>query len=977
MTVYERRYLILSTAAVVIVAFGIPDVARAQTICSGQPIAGGTGISCSNAFQIVATGTTTASVGADTNGQGLALTSSGDQVTNLVITGPYQTSTDNGISAVSGGSIRLSVAGTISTTGVGGNGDAVFLMPTGTLNVSLQDIATSGRNAWGLNWWGGTGGSISVQDVSTSGGGWAAGILVDSVKGAINVVARDITATGHGISVSYSEGPLSVVARNILITGDDYEGIRIVHGDGVINLNVNSIEVNGKDGGGVYVSGSSRITASLGSVLTRGLNSPGILIFNGSGDTSVIVGGVSTSGALSHGARIESQGGVTFSNQGSVIVSGADSYGIDVRAGSSPVTVTTGVVTSTAANAAADASFAAVRIVAAGAAPVIVNASGNISTTATNGSGIWAQTGGIITTNVNTGVTVQGQTAVTLGGATGNTLVVNGTIRSTTVGAPSYAVIGGPLSLTLGAAGVIQGPLAFTAGNDSFTNNNTVGYTQSGVIDFRVGNDTFTNTTSFTQNAAVNFGDGNDAVVNNGIYNAVGTTDFGLGTDTFTNNAAGQVRAFDGATTFANLETFTNANGMIDLRDGAANDSFTISGNYVATGAARLGIDVAGATNVNIADRLVIGGTTTGTTTVLATFINPVIDPTGALIVDSTLGNITTGQFVLGGTTSAGLINYSLEARAGDVFLVSRPDEVVFDQLLVGRLANDIWYQSAEAYQSYAMSRRIDYGNARKGSVGIWSQLYGSQERFGDRSRTVSAFNTSLTTSSRFETKRRGAQSGLDFGAQNFVVGVTAGYEHGKGGSDFGTDLDLEGYNYGAYAQFGAEQGIYAGVLMKRDDYEVRVINNAIGATMVRPDGRSTGIDGEAGIRFGSPGSTNFDVGAGLSYVRSRVDGYRFGNVDFSGQRHTSTRGRFQARASFAGALAPFIDGKLFQEFGDANDLSVRSGLLTSSIDDQKRGTWGRVETGIGGGAGGGPLISGWVDLGDVKGYGVRGGFRF
>jgi hypothetical protein len=91
----------------------------------------------------------------------------------------------------------------------------------------------------------------------------------------------------------------------------------------------------------------------------------------------------------------------------------------------------------------------------------------------------------------------------------------------------------------------------------------------------------------------------------------------------------------------------------------------------------------------------------------------------------------------------------------------------------------------------------------------------------------------------------------------------------------------------------------------------------------------------------------------------------------------TSTRGRLQARASFAGTLAPFIDAKVFREFGDENELTLRSGVASSTVADGKRGTWARLEGGIGGGAGGGPLLSAFVDLGDVRGWGLRGGFRF
>jgi hypothetical protein len=563
-------------------------------------------------------------------------------------------------------------------------------------------------------------------------------------------------------------------------------------------------------------------------------------------------------------------------------------------------------------------------------------------------------------------------------------LIVNGTVTSTTAGAGGYALLpgAGSLNLTIGAAGTLNGPLTFTGGADTFTNSRTAGFTQVGAMDFGAGADTFNNTTTFNQTATITAGDGNDVFNNTGTFNAVGTIDFGAGTDVFNNGTtgtggvAGTLTAFSGAT-FANLETFNNNAGLIDLRDGAIGDILNLgAANYAATGNARLGIDVAGANGLLTSDRLVYGGTTSGTTTVLANFAgsSAVIDPVGTLVVDA--GSVAAGQFVLGGVTNAGVINYSLETRGSDVFLVSSPDEIVFDQLFATRIGNDIWYQSAEAYQAYAMSRRIDYGNERKSPLGIWAQLYGSRDRFGDRTRSVSAFGTTLNVNNRMETRRRGAQAGVDFGASNFLVGVTAGYEHAGSDSFYGTVLDAEGYNYGAYAQFGAQQGFYAGLLLKRDTYDVRLINNAIAAS-ARPEGRSTGVDGEVGFRFGNPGGLNFDVGAGLSYVRSRIDDYSFGNVTFDNDRHTSTRGRLQARATFAGAIAPFIDGKIFREFGDAGDVVVRSGNLNSTIVDAKRGTWGRLEAGIGGGAGGGPLLSGWVDLGDVRGWGVRGGFRF
>lgn len=876
-----------------------------------------------------------------------------------------------------------STGGTTTATAGAINSSLLGVNLTGT-GVSFTGAGVTSRD-FGVRAVGSTG-PVTIRSGAVS--SVLTGISGTSTTGLIDIGNCPTVATtganAPGIVATSTTGNITVNCGAVTTAGANSDGVNLTSTSGNVNLTTTSVNTgSGADSDGVVIATAGTVTASTGTITTGGAASDGLQITGGAGAVTATVAGVTTTGANSDAISITRAGPVTVTNTGTIAVSGANSVGIDVATtGTGAVSVTTGVVNSTAANTAADPSFAAVRVVAAGAAPVTVVANGNITTTA--GSGIWAQTAGTSSVTVNSGVTVSGPTAITLGGATGNTLVVNGTLTSTTAGTSGYVLApgAGPLTLTLGTAGSISGPLTFGAGNDVFTNNRTAGFTQSGALSFGAGNDTFNTSTTFTQNAAIAFGDGNDTVNNTGVYVATGTTDFGAGTDTFNNGTtgttgvAGTLNAFSGAT-FTGLEAFNNNAGLIDLRDGATGDVLNLgTANYAATGNARLGVDVGSANGVLTADRLVYSGTTTGTTTILPTFLSGVvIDTTGALVVDA--GTVAAGQFVLAGPTNSGLVNFGLETRGSDVFLTGRPDEATADLLFVNRIGNDIWYQSAEAYQAYAMSRRVDFGNERKSPVGIWAQLYNSKERFGDRNRSTTAFGTALTTSGRFETKRRGAQGGLEFGAPSFLIGATAGYEHAEGGTDFGTDIDAEGYNYGVYGQFGAQQGLYAGVLLKRDVYDVRVTNVSVGALTVIPEGKSTGIDGEVGFRFGNPGTLNFDVGAGLSYVRSRIDDYSFGNLSFDNDRYTSTRGRLQARASFAAPIAPFIDGKVFHEFGDASDLVVRSGALTTGLVDQKRGTWGRIEAGIGGGAGGGPLLSAFVDLGDVRGWGLRGGFRF
>ena len=88
--------------------------------------------------------------------------------------------------------------------------------------------------------------------------------------------------------------------------------------------------------------------------------------------------------------RQQARGALTHSDTG---VTGADSIAIDVATSgvgaAAGTVVNTGIVNSTATNAAAVPSFAAVRVINTGTAPVTVNATGNV--TAAAGSGIWAQ----------------------------------------------------------------------------------------------------------------------------------------------------------------------------------------------------------------------------------------------------------------------------------------------------------------------------------------------------------------------------------------------------------------------------------------------------------------------------------------------------------------------------------------------------------------------------------------------------------
>lgn len=205
---------------------------------------------------------------------------------------------------------------------------------------------------------------------------------------------------------------------------------------------------------------------------------------------------------------------------------------------------------------------------------------------------------------------------------------------------------------------------------------------------------------------------------------------------------------------------------------------------------------------------------------------------------------------------------------------------------------------------------------------------------------------------------------------------MTGGYQQAD--ADFRStpgEIDAEGLNLGAYAQFGRSTGLYGEVLAKMDWSDVRLTNDAFEFSDGNPDTRSWGIGGEIGYRWTS-GSVNFDVGGGLASVRTKIDDFSSEGVDYDFERTTSLRGKLGARIEFGSNLAPFVDARLFHEFEGDTRLILANGDDQDRVEGDGLGTWARMEAGIGARNGRGVILSGWAEFGDVKGVGVRAGFR-
>ena len=896
-------------------------------------------------------------------GYGLALTQvdTGTKLLTVNNTGSVTVNAGNTPTAGSGnGALRITSygdnvtyqgAGTISNLGTG---DGLQVEASGSatpvalnLNVGGAIVAANGRGVWLNNTTVGSTTNATFTSVTTTGAGQA-GIVSATTTGAQTIGTGTVTATGTGLSATSTTGALTANVTGNVTTSSAAAGQGIaLSSTGAAAQTVNVTGGNVTNTGGVAIQ-----TSSFGA------------------QTVNVSAGRTVSGAT--GVNVLGTGGTLAVNNSGTITGTTAAISSPVRA-----TITNnagGTINGT--------------LTLSSAADTVSNA-GTLSLTGIStlgdGADIFTNTG---TTTIAAGSTLDlglGDDTVTNSG----TLTINGTL--------------------LGGDGV-----------DTLTNNAGATTTVNGTVNLGLGNDVITNAGTFSvaSTGTLNLGDGNDTVNNSGTYAIAGTQDFGLGTDAFNNTgtvnvtgtgvlanletfsnastgtvnfASGSTLTAGSATSFTNngrfnvetgpvgiiTPTFTNgATGVIDMQDGANGDVTTITGNYVGVAGSKLLIDANA--DLSGSDRLVVSGNITGTSQLSVGYLGTAatFNPTGSLVVDGG-GTTAAGSFVLDpATTNNGLLTYALDLRGADYYLRSNFNAGVTGLAPLARMGSDLWYQSFDAYHD-GIAGRHGYRENQTSPVGVWANLYVSRDKWGETSTTSTLFGQTLTYSSEVENKRRGAQGGIDIGVGGFTVGITGGYEKNRATNGSAASYNIEGYNYGAYALFGSEAGIYGGVMYKRDDFDVAFIDNGRGFGLDLNDAHSDGFDGELGFRT-TGDSIKFDLNGGLSWVKTKIDPVNLYGSTFSYDGAESMRGRLGARMILPQAMGAFVGVKVFHEFKDDNEgLLITSGTNNGTLFPESRGTTFRAEAGLGGDARGGPILTVWGDFGDSTGLGVRAGFRF
>ena len=958
---------------------------------------GATDVDYSGAGDVLNLGTTGDGLRIDTNGTGNITTNVGGDVTSAP--------GGNGIYALNSGTDGNISVTTATGTTVSANLVGVFAEVTNAASdgaISITNNATIGSlagpgtlthgvaaNNFGL-------GGITITNTGDIGsstdvliGAGVLGQIINplSTAGVSLTNSGDIVVADAGIA-GYNSGTGTITINNTgALTstmsagiyaeqaGTGTTGLVSVTNSGAIDAATNGIQTSNAGLGGVTITNNGAITADAMGIRARGLNAAatGNILVQGSGTVDA--------GTVGIWAPTAGTGTTTVNYTGAI---NAGTLGVLATSTTGAASVTVNNVT---------AGDTGVQVVNTGTQSITANG----AVTGTTTAGIHSDTTGNRTITVGTAGNVQGGAEAILLTNTGTATITNRGIVGTTGMLALNAAAAGATTFNNNAGATLNGNLTFGAGNDALVNAGT--FNTEGTTDFGAGTDTFTNTGTFnltgdatfvglettslggTTNLNGNTFTGSGTFTNTGTLNAdggsiqgftalsnAGTLNLDAGTTTvaaapFTNS--GTINATSGDSTLTGQTSFTNT-GLINMIDGAADDSLTIDSSFAGGTGSRLGVDV----DFDVADMLIVTGAITGTTAVDANILGSGALIGGGVQVVDGQSTSTANAFVLGNVTGAsGLVAYDIEQVGSDYFLTAGLTQAGFDPVLIGTMVPDLWYPSAnEVNANLAVPYKGD-------GLGFWVQGYASRDKYGDDEFEQTVAGVDYTVDNEISMGRLGIQGGVDIGmGDTGRVGITGGFgtHRGKGA----TELDADGWNIGAYGAFGGVTGFHAEALVKHDRYDVKFREGPLDDE--ETDVRSTGIDGSVGYRMPMGGeNASLDIFAGVSHVWNKIDDFEAYGLTYRYDDFDSTRGRAGARWNLGGDIQPYVQAAIHHEFSDNGSVELNDGVSNFALDADRRGTWGRLEAGVGGSPSRFPSFGAWVDLGDVRGIGARLGFRF
>ena len=823
-----------------------------------------------------------------------------------------------------------------------GSGDGVFGLrlesAQGDISVQSGEITTHGDDAIAMRVQTEYGDiDVTSGDIAT-GGDDATGISLETFGGRVTLVSDSIVTDGDdsmGISILANgypaEGPprpVSVTSGSVITGGRNATGIEVRASENDVVIDSETVETSGDNAAGIWAQadhGDMVVTSD--SVTTTGAFASGIELHSTSGDIRLTSGTVSTAGDGAHGIGAYSEDGLVSITSTSVTSNGGVGEG-RVRAAAiwgqsrAGVEIISGSVVANGANRHG--------VVANSSAGPVTLQIGSVDVNGDGARAVWATAGGNITASFTGAIDSDlGQTI---------DLISDGAV-SATIGA-NASIFGGT-----GAVRVESG-----AAGSTIRNNGSIQTDSGYAIDAVGGAATINNAGNLR--GLVRLTGNADSLFNTGTWMTAGESIFGAGADQIVNH--GLIELAAGAAvqtiTFTDLERIDNQ-GRIDLANGRAGDRLVATGavlNGLGTGVIDMDVDFA----TGASDQLVIASAT-GVTRIDVTAIGTVQLGQSFDLIDSAAA-LTGSEFILTPNTEETLVGFDLVFEGeGVVRLAAAPTVTAFAPLKTAAAGQRAWTKTAEVWSTrMSQIRDIEALGGRDGGLQVWTQAYGGEDQFGQKS-VYDLANGPVTRDLTTESQWFGFQAGVDgvisTEPASFAWGLTGGY--GDMRLDFVSHdnlVTLDGFNLGAYG--GVSAGMfYANALVKLDRFSAKAELNEM-ATSVHFDGQALGVQAEAGARIDAGGWT-VEPSAGAAWVKADLDGFEVAGSEIGFDDAVSLEGRVGVRVSTTTTvgglkLRTFAGGYAVKEFEGENEMTFTNGGTAVSIKDKPADAYGRIEFG-------------------------------
>ncbi|MBO9714771.1 autotransporter domain-containing protein [Sphingomonas sp.] len=881
------------------------------------------------------------------------------------------TSGDNSV-GVLGVSLTSDVSvdvGSVSTAGAKSIGVYAY-SSFGNAEVTVGDASTTGDNAGAVVAIGRATLVTAAGDVTTAGDG-SAGIYAVSLQAVAKVVANNVSTSGDHASAirgyAFLTGVDVTTGGRIATTGDQSHGVEIFGNGPLVIVNNGSVTTAGETSHGLYASADAISHAAItvtnaGSVATTGANADTIRVL-GHGDIKVAsTGTISAKGdnsagvvaivtpqppqtppAVASGTKtaetvtlLATPPTLLSLNVAAVDVAGTNAAGIVALSHQGDVSITAGKVTALGAGvigidvtATTGSATIAIGTLESDGVGLRSSASGNDSVSVSgavrtpNQIAIeLASSAGISSLSVAKGATVVGgghyDPADPTGAKTGNTIVIGGRTAMTIENAGTIANVGDGYAI-FAVDGGTNPPLTGLA----ISNGGRI----EGAVHLTGLADRIVNSGSFVATKDSDFGGGADVFVNSGTF-AIGAAATSPGTQA-------SLAASGHSVSMLGLESFQNTGGIVELRNGVAGDTLTLSGNYTGSGSARLGLDLG---NGKV-DRLVIGGMATGSTTIVLN-----VDATGATLLAEPMTLVQAGAgssaaaFSLA-NAQVGLIDYGMafDAASGGYRLTSTAGAPVRRLTKIGEGAREIWGQSAAAASAHMTELRDAAGSGRS----LWGQTFGSVANHDGPAEL--AYRQSFY----------GARIGIDLGGgKRTSFGLTGGYLNArqsfKGGA---TRATFDTLSFGAYGSLRSGV-VFTNLLAQLDHSWIKLQDGTPGAIWTDDaSGDTYGAQAELGARFATRGLFVEPV-ATLAWQHGKIGAITALGQSIDPDDGDAVTGKLGARIGGSVRLGGseavlYARGAYVHAFSGDTGLVFRSGGTSEAVAGVRAGDHGEAALGV------------------------------